>query len=78
MRSFPALHFDVIKMSLASRVEHQEALSFAFIGEKCILITIIVATDCFYLCGVNFDDVCSIPEQCNSTRKGWVLFQSVF
>ena len=46
---------------LASRTEHQEALSFAYWShwsqKKCTGTAIIFLTDSFYLCGVTFDDV---------------------
>ena len=59
------LHLDVTKMSSASRTEHQEALGFAYRSRKKFMwIAVIFVTDCFYLCGMNFDDVlqCSRKE----------------
>ena len=45
------LHFDVTKMSWASRIDCQEAVSFAYrLGKKSCGLQ----RDCFYLCGVNF------------------------
>ena len=55
VRSFPALYFDITNMSLTSRTEYQEALSFADRSrKKCLWIAIIFVTNCFYLCGWNF------------------------
>ena len=34
VRPFPALQFDVTTMSLASRIEHQEALLFAYNSQE--------------------------------------------
>ena len=52
--SFRALHFDVTKMSVTSRIENQEAISFAYrSGKKRMRIVII-----FFYRLRNFDDVC--------------------
>ena len=56
--AFSTLHFDVTRMSLASWIERQESLSFAYKSwKKCMWIAIIYfyffITDCFYLCVVN-------------------------
>ena len=51
---FPALHFDITKVSLESRTEHQEAVSFACRSQKKYLqLAVLFVTGSFYLCGVN-------------------------
>ena len=57
---FSTLHFNVTRMSLASWIERQEPLSFAYKSwKKCMRIAIFfffffsLITDCFYLCVVN-------------------------
>ena len=48
------LHFGIIKVSLVSQTEHQEALSFVYSSQKkCMWIAIIFVTN-DNLCGVNF------------------------
>ena len=53
-------------MSSASRIEHREALGFAYRSRKRFMWIAagFFVTDCFYLCGMNFDDVsqCSRKE----------------
>ena len=54
-RSFLAHHFDVTSISLTSRIEHQEVLTFAYRSlKKCMWIVIIFVTECLYICGVIF------------------------
>ena len=50
VRSFPALHFDVTQMSVASRIERQQALSSAYRSwKKCIWIASIFVTDLVFM-----------------------------
>ena len=60
VRSFRALHFDVTKMSVTSRIENQEAISFAYrSGKKRTRIVIIFCYRLFLISVErNFDDVC--------------------
>ena len=66
VRYFPALRFDVTKVSLPSRIEHQK-LSFGYRSRKrCMYIAVIFVTDCFISVERTFDDVL----QCYRNIKG--------
>ena len=55
VRSFPALHFDVTKVSGVTDRTPEARLSFAYRSrKKCMWIAIIVVTACFYLSGVKY------------------------
>ena len=57
VRSFTALHSDITRMSLASWIEHQQALSFAYSSwKKCTGIAIILSPSVFISVKWTFDD----------------------
>ena len=74
--SFPGLHFNFTKMSLASSTEIQEALSFAYRSRKmCMWISTVFVTDFLSLLGEFLTMHCNnVKKQCPREKVWSVVF----